>query len=274
MDLLAAIPWRPHPEVWILVVTMVGAYWWAIRRLSRYYVAAGSPTVRARQVGAYLSAVGLLWLVSDWPLHDIAEEALVSVHMVEHIVLGLVLPALILVGVPRWLWQAMLGSLVSVLRRITHPVVGLVAFNAVFAATHWPPVLAIQNRSEWWHLIAHAVLVGAGFLMYWPVLSPLAQIPKLAPFRRIGYLFLNTILPTIPASFLTFTSTFLYSAAYPSPRRLWGLDPVVDQQIAGLLMKLGGGAILWTMMAVIFLRWAAVERRQERSTAGSEAARH
>ena len=273
MDLFTTLPWRPHLEVWILVVTMVGAYWWAIRRLSPYYVAGGTSTVRPRQVGAYLTGVGLLWLVSDWPLHDIAEEALISVHMVEHLVLGLVFPALILIGVPRWLWQAMLGPLVPVLRRITHPAVGLVAFNAVFAATHWPPVLAIQNRSEWWHLIAHAVLVASGFLMYWPVLSPLAQIPKLTPFRRIGYLFLNTILPTIPASFLTFTNTFLYPAAYPAPQRLWGLDPVVDQQIAGLLMKLGGGVILWAMMAVIFFRWARAERRHEYSTPGPEAAR-
>ena len=263
MSLAALIPWRPHPEVWILVATMVVGYWWAVRRLAPYYAPEGQPVVSGRQVAAFLSGVASLWLVSDWPLHDIAEEALISVHMLEHLTLALIVPPLVLVGVPPWLWKALLEPVSGVLRRITHPMIGLFAFNTVFAVTHWPPVLALQNQSEWWHFTGHAILVGSAFLMFWPVLSPLPELPKLPPFRRIGYLFLVTILPTVPASFLTFTNRFLYSDAYPTLDRLWGIDRVVDQQVAGLLMKLGGGIILWTMITVIFFRWASEERRED-----------
>ena len=272
MSLAELVPWRPHPEVWVLVVTMLGGYWWAFRRLAPLYAPADRPALRPRQLLAFVAGVVSLWLVSDWPLHDIAEEALISVHMVEHLGLALVFPPLILVGVPGWLWRALLEPVIPFLRRITHPIVGLMVFNAVFVATHWPPVLAVQNRSEWWHFTAHSLLVASAFLMFWPVLSPLSEIPRLSPFRRIGYLFLNTVLPTIPASFLTFTDRFLYLDAYPSADRLWGLDRVVDQQVAGLLMKLGGGVILWTMMTVIFFRWAAAEDRDDPAAYPSQTA--
>ncbi|MGH8915944.1 MAG: cytochrome c oxidase assembly protein, partial [Acidimicrobiia bacterium] len=66
------------------------------------------------------------------------------------------------------------------------------------------------------------------FIMFWPVLNPLPETPRLKPALAMGYLFLMTIIPTIPASFLTFTNTFLYSDAYPPGPRLWGLDAVTD----------------------------------------------
>ncbi|MFQ5523721.1 MAG: cytochrome c oxidase assembly protein [Acidimicrobiia bacterium] len=245
------------------MITLVVGYWWALRRLGPYYAPKDKPAVTGWQITSFLAAVASLWVVSDWPLHDIAEEALVSVHMIEHLTLALIFPPLILLGVPSWLWQVLLGPVIPFLRRITHPMVGLFVFNTVFAATHWPPVLAIQNQSEWWHLTGHLILVVSGFLMFWPVFSPLPQIRRLTPFRSIGYLFLNTILPTVPASFLTFTNRFLYIDAYPTPDRLWDVDRVVDQQVAGLLMKLGGGIILWTMITVMFFRWASAERHDD-----------
>lgn len=267
MSLADVVPWRPHPEVWILVLSLLVGYWWAISRLAPYYAPDGPTPATRGQKAAFFLAVAFLWVVSDWPLHDIAEEALVSVHMVEHLVLALVVPPLILIGIPSWLWEATLRPAVPTLRRLTHPMVGLILFNTVFAATHWPPILATQNRSEWWHFTGHLVLVASAFIMFWPVFSPLREIPRLTPFRRIGYLFLMTILPTIPASFLTFTNDFLYEDAYPTALGLWGIDRVADQQVAGLLMKLGGGAILWIMITVIFFEWAAAERRDDLGSA-------
>lgn len=267
MSLGDAVAWRPHPEVWVFVFGLLAGYWWSIRRLAPYYAPERTTAATRGQKAAFSIAVVFLWIVSDWPLHDIAEEALVSVHMVEHLVLALIIPPLLLVGIPPWLWEAILGPAVPTVRRLTHPMIGLLVFNAIFAATHWPPILAIQNRSEWWHFSGHLVLVASAFIMFWPVFSPLQGIPRLTPFRSIGYLFLVTILPTIPASFLTFTNDFLYDDAYRAAPGLWGVDPVTDQQVAGLLMKLGGGAILWIMITIIFFRWAANERRDDLGSA-------
>jgi cytochrome c oxidase assembly factor CtaG len=75
------------------------------------------------------------------------------------------------------------------------------------------------------------------------------------------YLFFQSLAPTIPASFLTFGTEPLYPvyAAFP---RIWGIDVLSDQLIAGLVMKLVGGAILWAVIAVVFFRWGHQERTE------------
>jgi putative membrane protein len=71
---------------------------------------------------------------------------------------------------------------------------------------------------------------------------------------RIGYLGLNVFLPTVPASFFTFSQYPIY-ALYELAPRVSGISAVADQRVAGLLMKLCGGAILFGTMSVMFFRW-------------------
>jgi len=67
--------------------------------------------------------------------------------------------------------------------------------------------------------------------------------------------------PTIPASFLTFAEGVVYKAYLDAPR-LWGWDLLTDQAVAGLILKIGGGVVLWTAITVIFFKWAASEDEQ------------
>jgi putative membrane protein len=76
------------------------------------------------------------------------------------------------------------------------------------------------------------------------------------------YLFLQSILPTVPASFLTFARAPVYHF-YESVPRIWGIGVLNDQQIAGLIMKIGGGLLLWACIAAIYFRWSAKEERGE-----------
>jgi putative membrane protein len=96
--------------------------------------------------------------------------------------------------------------------------------------------------------------------MWWPVMSPLPEMPALPAPGQMLYLFLQSLAPTVPASFLTFGSTPLYPV-YASFPRIWGIDALTDQLIAGLTMKLAGGLILWGFIAAIFFRWFAQEQR-------------
>jgi putative membrane protein len=94
-----------------------------------------------------------------------------------------------------------------------------------------------------------------------PVLSPLPEIPRLSPLPRMLFLFSQSIVPTLPASFLTLGSTPLYRY-YESVPHLWGLSTLEDQRLAGLIMKIGAGLVLWLIIAVIFFRWAGEEDRR------------
>jgi putative membrane protein len=99
------------------------------------------------------------------------------------------------------------------------------------------------------------------------VMSPLPEMPSLSPPGQMIYLFLQSLAPTIPASFLTFGHSALYPV-YAGFPRIWGISALNDQLIAGLIMKLAGGLLLWVVIATIFFRWYEQEQRDglDRST--------
>nr|MDQ6911161.1 cytochrome c oxidase assembly protein [Actinomycetota bacterium] len=102
-----------------------------------------------------------------------------------------------------------------------------------------------------------------------PVLSPLPEVPRAKPLLQMLYLFLQTVVPTVPASFLTFGSKPLYHI-YETFPRLWGIPALDDQLTAGLIMKIGAGLFFWTVIAVIFFRWYAAEERKEKAERGRD----
>jgi putative membrane protein len=255
-------PAHVHPEVVALVVGLEAFYLlavWELRPAVR-----GGRAVTGRQVLWFTLGVLALAAVSLWPVHDLAEDALLSVHMTQHLVISMVAPPLLLLGMPPWLLRRILAPrpLAWAVRHLARPFVALVLFNAVIVLSHWPLVVDITLRSEAAHFVAHAVLFGSATLMWWPVVDPLPEMPGLSYPGRMLYLFLQSIVPTVPASFLTFGSTVIYRA-YAEAGRALGIDALNDQRIAGLIMKLVGGAILWGVIAGIFFRWFAQEHRSE-----------
>jgi hypothetical protein len=143
-------------------------------------------------------------------------------------------------------------------RLLTRPLVALVVANGVLFFIHWPEIVSLSVRSELAHFSLHTLLLGSALVMWWPVLSPLPEFPSLSRPGQLIYLFFQSLAPTIPASFLTFGTKPLYPI-YATFPRIWGIDPLTDQLIAGLVMKLIGGLILWVVIAAIFFRWGHEE---------------
>ena len=254
------IGWHPHYEVWALFLSVLTAYFWAIRRMGPRHVSPGEAPASRGQITAFVLGVLTMWAAADWPIHELAEERLFSVHMIQHLLLSLVGPPLLLMGTPGWLFRAVVRPrwLFAVVRTLSRPIPALLLFNTYIAFSHWPAVVGIQVSSEPAHFGLHAVLVGTALMMWMPVLSPVAEIPRLRYPGQMLYLFAQSIVPTVPASFLTFADTPLYPF-YGEAAELAGIDAVTDQRIAGLFMKLLGGAILWTAIAVLFFKWHAQE---------------
>jgi len=140
-------------------------------------------------------------------------------------------------------------------------VVAGVLFNAFVALTHLAWVVNTSVNNGIFHYAVHLAVFGAALLMWIPVASPLPELRASLPGQMI-FLFLMSVLPTIPAAFLTFARQPLYEA-YNHNVRLWGIDVASDQQAAGLVMKLAGGIFLWTIITLLFVRWT----RQEEGTA-------
>ncbi|HWO94497.1 MAG TPA: cytochrome c oxidase assembly protein [Dehalococcoidia bacterium] len=255
--------WHPHPDVLVVIAALIGAYLFAWR-------AFGGPRnpenrlMRAR-LALYASGVGVIYLASGSPLHDLSETYLFSAHMGQHMMLTLIGPPLLIAGTPGWMLRPLLRDpvVLQAARFLLNPLVALIAFNAVTVGTHLPIVTDTALDYHAVHFLVHAVLVGTALQMWWQVFSPLPELPRLGEPWRMGYLFLQSIVPTVPASFLTFASTPLYDFYAEAPR-VWDVSVVADQRVAGLIMKLGGTIILWSLITVFFFKWYEEEERDAR----------
>lgn len=257
-----ALTWHPHVDVWLVLFVLGFGYWFAVTRLAPRNLPNGETAVTGGQVASFVAGLVMLWVVSDWPIHDLAEDSLFLFHMLEHVVLVLVVPPLLLQGTPKWLARMVLGGrrVLPVVRQLARPVPAFFIFNVLMVGIHWPYVVDLMVRNPLAHFGIHAALFIAAINMWLPVFSPLPEIPRMSPPLRMLYLFLLSLGPTVPASFLTFGREPIY-AWYRTTPKPWGLDAITDQTLAGLLMKLGGGLILWAIIVVLWFRWYADEQR-------------
>lgn len=264
MPLLAAdLPVDPlafqwHPEVWLLVGFLTVAYVYMVRVIGPRAVAPGQPVVTRANLVSFVAAMILLWAASDWPLHDISEEYLYSAHMVQHMALSYFVPPLALMATPTWLARVLLGrgGVYRTVKWFAHPVVAGVLFNASVMILHIPVLVneSVQNGAL--HYLLHVMVVTTSLLMWLPVCGPVPEFRMGIPGAMI-YLFLQSVVPTVPAAWLTFAEGVVYQA-YDTPVRLWGISVVDDQQLAGAIMKTAGGLFLWAIIIYLFFtRFAA-----------------
>jgi putative membrane protein len=260
-----ALRFEAHPEVWFVVGSLVALGFYATRVIGPKVVPPGRPVVTGHQKVAFWSAVVVLWLAADWPLHDLAEEQLYLLHMAQHLLLTLVLPPLLLIATPEWLARLVIGGdgfFASWVRRLTRPVPALILFNALVIASHWPPVVNLTVEVGPVHYLAHLALVTAAVGAWMPVVNPLPERRISMPAQML-YLFIMSILPTVPSAWLILAERPLYRV-YDDGSTFWGIDTVLDQQAAGLIMKLAGGFYLWTIITVIFFKWAGRNEESDR----------
>lgn len=251
--------WQPHPDAWLLGILLLGGYFYAMAAWGPSLAPGRAPASR-RHKQAFVAGVATLWLASDYPIHGLSEE-LFSVHMLQHTIYSLISAPLLILGVPGWLWRKLLSPrpVQAVWRVATKPLIALAIFNGWIVIYHSPMMVNTSVHSEVLHFLMHIAWVVTALVMWWPVLSPLPEFPHLSQAGRMLFLFAQSIVPTVPASFLTFSHAPVYGA-YDTATRAFGLGVIDDQQIAGLLMKIGGGFLIWGVIAVLFFRWATQER--------------
>jgi putative membrane protein len=251
--------WVPHPEVWVLVLGLVGLYVWAARTIGPKVVPAGSPPVTPAQWRWFGLGVALLWISADWPVHDIGERYLYLVHMQQHLVLTLVVPPVMLLATPEWLARLVVGEggVDRWVHRLARPVPACFMFSALTLVTHAQFVVNTASEDGLFHYGVHTAIVVSALLFWIPVCGPFPELRISAPAQML-YLFVASIVPTVPGAWLTFAEGAVYHT-YDIPDRLWGISVTTDQQIAGLEMKLLAGSYLWMLIGLIFFKWATAQ---------------
>jgi len=247
-----------HPSVLIGVAVMATLYGLAAFAARR--------SVGARQVAAFAAALATILLALDGPVDALADDRLFTAHMLQHLLLALVMPPLLLLGAPDWMVRPFLRprAVRRLLSWVTQPLVAFVLYNGFLAVLHTPPVFERMVRDDSVHIAMHIGLMLSGTIMWWPLLSPVPEMPRLTYPAQTLYLFLLLIPMAAVSAPITLATDVIYPWYLEGPHP-WGLTPLSDQVLGGLLMWVGAGLYFMTVFSLMFFRWAQREDRDEPS---------
>jgi len=250
---IALTDFTVHPSTVIGLAGLGALYHWRAGQRPAESTAA-SPTTGQR--ATFYSALALIFLSLNGWLHDLSDGYLFSAHMVQHLVLTLVAPPMLVLGTPGWMLRPALRWPVvgPVARWVTAPSRCFAIFNVVLVAWHLPPMYELAMRHHALHIVQHLCFMTAAVLMWWPVLSPLPELPRLSYPGQMLYLFLLSIPMSLVAVCIGYADHLLYPY-YASAARIWGITPMQDQMIGALIMWIPGGLFFFAIISVVFFRW-------------------
>jgi cytochrome c oxidase assembly factor CtaG len=239
-------PWSFQPAAGeiVLVLALAVAY---VPLASAY--GASRARVLAYAAGVALTAIALLT-----PLSTIALNYLLAAHLLQNVVLAEWAPLLLVIGVPPALAER--AGRNGLWRALTHPLVALPIWVATYAAWHVPAAYDAALRNHALLHLEHVSYLGAGVLLWWPVVQDAPH--ELASSRRAVYMFAAFLIASPISLLLTLLPEPIYSFYEEAPR-LWGLSPLADQEIAGVIMSASEAIVFFAAFAIFVFRFFAEE---------------
>lgn len=232
-----------------VLAAMSGLYEWRSR--------AGGASARPRDVERLRFHTGVLVLAVALlpPLRLVADRELFVAHAVQQLLLMLAAPPLLVTGMPAGMVRGLLSRPVAgrVLRALTPATRAFVVFNILLAATHLPPIYVAAMESDALRLVLHLATVAASMLMWWPLLSPLEELPRLSYPLQMLYCFALSIPMSIVSVFIVAARTPMY--AYGDAPLRWGMTALEDQRAGGLVMWLPSGLFFYLVLSIVFWKW-------------------
>ena len=257
-----AWPWSWEWSVLLGCAVLAALY---VVALGRRRASGSHEPVERWRVVSYFAALGFVVVALNGPLHELSDRYLFSAHMVQHLILAQVFPLLFVLGIPTWMWRALLGPRVprALWDVVTRVPVGFALYTAVFSIWHAPILYDLMMRDHGFHIVMHLLVMGTAITMWWPIVGGGAVARPLAPGSQMLYLFLLGVPMMAVAAIVTFAQRPLYEWYALAPRFM-GMSAVDDQKLGGLLMWVPGGLFYWMVMSVVYFRWAGSERRPDR----------
>jgi putative membrane protein len=217
----------------------------------------GSEPVPTSKVLWFGAGMLVMLLALQGPLHDLSDYYLFSAHMVQHLLIMLVMPPLLLLGIPGWMLRPLIRvrGVYALAWFLTFPLVAFFLNNGIFLIWHFPAPYDLMMRNHDVHVLMHLMIMFSGMLMWWPVLSPLPELPRIAPTLQMLYLFVLGIPMMIAAAMITFSREELYTFYVEAPR-VFDISPLEDQQLGGAIMWVPGALVIWIAITLVYFYWS------------------
>jgi cytochrome c oxidase assembly factor CtaG len=247
--------WSFQPSVIIGILALGAAYAYCTGPL-RERRAWGAEVKPWRQA-AFYGGLGVCAFALLSPLDTLGDEYLFSAHMVQHMLLTMAVPPLLLLGTPDWLVRPALRwpTVRLAARWLTFPLVAFLLFNADFWVWHVPPLYDATLTNPSLHILEHLTFLVTATLNWFPIASPIPdELPRLPRLMQVLYLFISCQPMVALGAVLTFAAQPLYLPYVLAPH-LFGLTAAADQQLGGLIMWIPGNFIYILVMSIVFFQW-------------------
>lgn len=275
--------WSPYYFVVILIVTIL---YFLIINIWRNKFPDSGKVSKGKQI-FFVIGMLLLYTAQGSPI-DLFSHLMFTAHMVQMAILYLVVPPLLLLGIPDWLLRKIISFpfIKQLIKNLSRPLVALVLFNGIFSIYHLPAIFDIVKTDVWLHAIYTGILFFLAMMMWWPIFTPMIEMQKMSPLRKIAYIFANGAIITPACALIIFADTSMY-ATYSDPK-IWlnalqlcvprdmistfsGIGPEMynmlptleDQQLGGIVMKILQEIIYGSVLGYIFVQWMRQERIQD-----------
>ena len=218
-----------------------------------------SPWFTSAQWRPWLFGLGIVsaFFALQSPVDVGGDRYLLSLHMVQHLILMMVAPPLVLLGIVgmRPLRPDFALRLRAAWTRITRPWTALIIFNVVLLVWHVPQLYNTTLTNDPLHIFEHVTFVLVGVIFWWPIVDPVRGLTTkpVGSFQKIAMLVLAGVPPTV-LGFVFAMSQHPFYPFYEAAPRLWGMSPTGDQAVAGVIMLGLGNLIYFVAVSVIFLR--------------------
>jgi putative membrane protein len=262
--------WKLYPSFLVGWLLFGAAYYLAAGPLRRHFP--GSRPVPLLKLASFTMGMAIMLVSLQGPLHELSDYYLFSAHMVQHLGVMLVMPPFLLYGWPDWMLRPLIrwAPVHRFARFLTLPLIAFALNNVIFGAWHFPGPYDLMMRDHNVHVVMHLMIMATGMIMWWPVMSPLPELPRVAPALQMVYLFVLGIPMMVVAALITFSDNALYTW-YAAAPRIFPLNVLDDQRLGGVIMWVPGALVLWLGITLVYFRWsrgeAAAEARESEQRA-------
>lgn len=245
--------WDWEPSVLIGCAALLAAYFWRVKPR------------RAKHTVYFVTGVTVMLLALVSPMDALGDSYLFSVHMLQHLLLILIVPPLLILGIPGKSVEQLLHWKFAARAEHALSQPALAWTLAIVAMTVWhiPFLYNAALASENIHILQHLIFLVTATMFWWPLLAPISEL-RMSVGPAVLYLFAAAAANTVLGIIITFAPVGIYPAylapvdtlgVLPLIRQGWGISPALDQQLGGLLMWVPGCSIYFIGILIALVHW-------------------
>lgn len=264
-----------------MVIVLVGYYLLTVKYRQRF---TDAEPLTIKQGVFFTSGLILLYAIKGGPL-DLMGHLMFYAHMIQMAFLYLVIPPMIIVGIPQWIWRKVLdfSFIKPIFRFLTKPIIALILFNGMFSFYHIPLIFDVIKTDMLLHATYTSVLFVMAILMWWPLINQVEVESRLSGVKKIGYIFADGVLLTPACALIIFADapmydtfsdptawaqalelcvspTILATLSLSGPEMFSSMSLLHDQQLGGVLMKVLQEIIYGVVLFQVFFEWYRKEQ--------------